>query len=82
MFERALSQNPGDPDYHYNLALTLDRLGESRRAIRAYVDALNLSSQRAASFSRDEARARARTLSAQPAELNPLGGGQPLSKPR
>jgi tetratricopeptide (TPR) repeat protein len=69
MFERAVSQNPSDPDYHYNLALTLDRMGESQRALRAYVEALNLSAQRAASFSRDEARARARVLSV-PAAVN------------
>ena len=65
-FSRASSLSPTQPDYAYNLALTLDQLGRSRDAARQYVVALNLANQTSAVFSRDLARARLRILTAVP----------------
>jgi Flp pilus assembly protein TadD len=63
-FARAASMDPDQPDYAYNLALSLDRLGKIREAARQYVSALNLANQASAVFSRDLARARLRALTA------------------
>jgi Flp pilus assembly protein TadD len=63
-FDRAFSMEPEQPDYAYNLALALDRLGRTREAARQYVVALNLVNQTNAVFSRDIARARLRILTA------------------
>jgi tetratricopeptide (TPR) repeat protein len=65
-FDRALSINPDQADYAYNLALTLDRLGRRREAARQYVTALNLSNQSNAVFNHDLARTRLRVLTAAP----------------
>jgi Flp pilus assembly protein TadD len=65
-FSRASSLSPTQPDYAYNLALTLDQLGRSREAARQYVVALNLANQTSAIFSRDLARARLKILTAVP----------------
>jgi Flp pilus assembly protein TadD len=65
-FDRAFSMEPEQPDYAYNLALALDRLGRIRDAMRQYVVALNLANQTSAVFSRDVARSRMRVLSALP----------------
>jgi Flp pilus assembly protein TadD len=65
-FSRASSLSPTQPDYAYNLALTLDQLGRSRDAARQYVVALNLANQTSAVFSRDLARARLKILTATP----------------
>jgi tetratricopeptide (TPR) repeat protein len=65
-FSRAFALSPNQPDYAYNLALALDHLGRSREAARQYVQALNLSNQTSAVFSRDLARARLRILTAAP----------------
>ena len=65
-FSRATSLSPMQPDYAYNLALALDRIGRSREAARQYVVALNLANQTSAVFSRDLARARLRILTAPP----------------
>jgi tetratricopeptide (TPR) repeat protein len=61
-FSKAASMDPEQPDYAYNLALSLDRLGRIREAARQYVLALNLANQTSAIFSRDLARARLRVL--------------------
>jgi Flp pilus assembly protein TadD len=63
-FGRACAMEPDQPDYAYNHALTLDRLGRTREAARQYVTALNLAGQTNAVFSRDIARARLRVLTA------------------
>lgn len=65
-FSRAASIEPDQPDYAYNLALALDRLGRAREAARQYVTALNLANQTNAVFSRDLARARLKILTATP----------------
>jgi Flp pilus assembly protein TadD len=65
-FSRASSLSPTQPDYAYNLALTLDQLGRSRDAARQYVVALNLANQTSAVFSRDLARARLKILTITP----------------
>ncbi len=65
-FSRAAALSPNQPDYAYNLALTLDQLGRSRDAARQYVVALNLANQTSAIFSRDLARARLKILTAAP----------------
>lgn len=61
-FDRAFSIEPEQPDYAFNLALALDRLGRTREAARQYVVALNLANQASSVFSRDLARARVRAL--------------------
>jgi tetratricopeptide (TPR) repeat protein len=61
-FSKAVSMDPDQPDYAYNLALSLDRLGRVRDAARQYVSALNLANQASAVFSRDVARSRLRVL--------------------
>jgi Flp pilus assembly protein TadD len=65
-FSRAASIAPDQPDYAYNLALALDKLGRAREAARQYVVALNLANQSNAIFSRDLARARLKILTANP----------------
>ena len=65
-FSRASAIEPDQPDYAYNLALSLDRLGRARDAARQYVVALNLANQKNAVFSRDLARSRLKILTAAP----------------
>jgi Flp pilus assembly protein TadD len=65
-FSRASSIAPDQPDYAYNLALALDRLGRARDAARQYVVALNLANLSNAVFSRDLARARLKILTTNP----------------
>lgn len=65
-FSRAAAIEPDQPDYAYNLALSLDRLGRAREAARQYVVALNLANQKNAVFSRDLARSRLKILTATP----------------
>jgi tetratricopeptide (TPR) repeat protein len=61
-FERAFAMEPEQPDYAFNLAVSLDRLGRIKEAARQYVTALNLANQNSSVFSRDVARARVRAL--------------------
>ncbi len=65
-FDRALSINPAQADYAFNLALSLDRLGRRREAAQKYVLALNLASQSSAAFNSSVARARLRVLTSEP----------------
>jgi tetratricopeptide (TPR) repeat protein len=63
-FERAVALEPAQPDYLYNLALALDRLGQGPEAMRVYVRALNLSFRQPAAFNPEAVRARVRALAA------------------
>lgn len=54
----ALRNNPGSPDYNYNLAVSLDRIGQRAAAVKYYGAALTLTEDETAGF--DTARARAR----------------------
>lgn len=63
-FERAAALEPGQPDYLYNFALSLDRLGQGPEAMRAYVKALNLSFRQPAAFNQEAVRSRLRALAA------------------
>ena len=63
-FERAAALEPGHPDYLYNFALSLDRLGQGPEAMRLYVKALNLSFRQPAAFNQEAVRTRLRALAA------------------
>lgn len=63
-FERAAALEPGQPDYLYNFALSLDRLGQGPEAMRQYVKALNLSFRQPAAFNQEAVRTRLRALAA------------------
>lgn len=63
-FERAATLEPGQPDYLYNFALSLDRLGQGPEAMRQYVKALNLSFRQPAAFNQEAVRNRLRALAA------------------
>jgi len=63
-FERAVALEPGQPDYLYNLALSLDRLGQGPEAMREYVKALNISFRQPAGFNQEAVRSRLRALAA------------------
>ena len=63
-FERAAALEPGHPDYLYNFALSLDRLGQGPEAMRQYVKALNLSFRQPAAFNQEAVRNRLRALAA------------------
>lgn len=63
-FERAAALEPGQPDYLYNFALALDRLGQGPEAMRQYVKALNISFRQPAAFNQEMVRNRLRALAA------------------
>jgi tetratricopeptide (TPR) repeat protein len=60
---KAFSADPGNPDYAYNLAVSLDQLRQPRLALEYYSRALALAQTRAASFDQGLARNRVQTLS-------------------
>ena len=60
--DQAVSRSNHQPDYVFNLAVVLDRMGHSASAAKQYVRALNLSNEQPAAFSRDVARSRAKVL--------------------
>jgi tetratricopeptide (TPR) repeat protein len=62
---RALSTDKNNPDYAYNLAVSLDRLGQGKTAVQYYQRALELGRQQARSFNDMEVSARIQTLSSQ-----------------
>lgn len=49
-FQRALSLDPGHPDYQYNLAVSLDHQGARTDALAHYQAALELATRRRAAF--------------------------------
>ncbi|MBL8445933.1 MAG: tetratricopeptide repeat protein [Zoogloeaceae bacterium] len=62
----AHSRDPDNPDYLFNLAVSLDRLHQVPLARRFYADALRAAQSRAASFPVDQTRARLESLGASP----------------
>ena len=67
---RALTVDKTNPDYAYNLAVSLDRLGQDKTAILYYRRALELGRQQSRSFNDMEVTARIQTLSSQRAATN------------
>ncbi|WP_338849191.1 tetratricopeptide repeat protein [Massilia sp. W12] len=59
---RAYTLAPGNPDYQFNLAIALDRLGQSRLALEYYQKAL--STPGASAFAREAAQTRVAQLQA------------------
>ncbi len=62
----AVAAAPMQPDYHFNLAVTLDRLGETILAARQYAEALQLAETAGARFDRTAARRRLAEIGEQP----------------
>ncbi|HEY3433129.1 MAG TPA: tetratricopeptide repeat protein [Rhodocyclaceae bacterium] len=60
----AMSGDPGNPDYLFNLAISLDRLHQAKLAYQYYDQALNAAEHRSASF--DRTLASERILKLQP----------------
>ena len=61
---KAFAADPENPDFAFNVAVSLDQLHQPRLALEYYQRALNLAQKRAASFDTEAARARAQQLSA------------------
>jgi Tfp pilus assembly protein PilF len=59
---KAYSSDPDNPDYAFNLAVSLDQLHEPRAALEYYRRALALSGQRAVGFNQAQVQARIREL--------------------
>jgi tetratricopeptide (TPR) repeat protein len=60
---KAFATDPDNPDFAFNLAVSLDQLHQSSLALEYYRRALTLAQKRSASFSLDAARTRAQQLS-------------------
>jgi len=60
---RAFAAEPDNPDFAFNLAVSLDQLHQGALALEYYGRALALAEKRAAGFAADAARARAQQLS-------------------
>ncbi|MCA1248443.1 lipopolysaccharide assembly protein LapB [Massilia sp. MS-15] len=65
---RAFHNNARNPDYAMNLAISLDRLGQSRAALDFYQRALALAASGRASFTHEQASARITELQAAAAD--------------
>jgi tetratricopeptide (TPR) repeat protein len=62
---KAYAADPANPDFAFNLAVSLDQLRQSKLALEYYRRALALAERRAANFSLELARSRAQQLSQQ-----------------
>lgn len=62
-FFEALRLDGNNPDYAFNLAVSLDQMGKSRAALDYYQAALRLADGRAARFDPDRVRSRIRAIS-------------------
>ena len=60
---KAFAADPDNPDFAFNLAVSLDQLHQSSLALEYYRRALTLAQKRTASFSLDTARTRVQQLS-------------------
>ena len=60
---KAFAADPDNPDFAFNLAVSLDQLHQSSLALEYYRRALTLAQKRVASFSLDTARSRVQQLS-------------------
>lgn len=60
----ALKNYPNNPDYNYNLAVSLDRIGQRRAALKYYEAAINLTDAHQASFDPANAIARIHAINA------------------
>lgn len=63
-FFMAVKGEPSNPDYAYNLAVSLDHMSQRKAALDYYRRALTLSSSRSASFDRQQVQARIEELTA------------------
>jgi len=63
---KAFSADPENPDFAFNVAVSLDQLHQPRLALEYYQRALKLAQKRAASFDAEAARTRAQQLSPSP----------------
>ncbi|HXZ51782.1 MAG TPA: tetratricopeptide repeat protein [Burkholderiales bacterium] len=60
---KALAADPGNPDFAYNLAVSLEHIGKPKLALEQYRQALALAQQRTASFDPAAVRKRVEELS-------------------
>ena len=59
---KAYSAEPENPDFAYNLAVSLDHVGQPKLALEYYRRALSLAQQRSSSFEQTLARSRVQQL--------------------
>jgi tetratricopeptide (TPR) repeat protein len=62
----ALRNNPANPDYNYNLAVSLDRIGQRTEAVKFYAAAVDSTDAAAAGFDTASALARIDAISSGP----------------